>query len=186
MSTLISVSNKSRCVIIVFLLLSVSFMACSNGHRAISSYENLLILPYDDVNKLDNKWSSYLADHLNKRAEEKNYILTLEPKDADYLKILVNVDSTMTDDYAIIPQNNSLILKAVDEKKMLWLVYQFISGVGEDNYRIVSSDLPPAIIAINEAQGKFNFDYLSIFSPANRIPDIFPILATNNINYDWG
>ena len=69
---------------------------------------------------------------------------------------------------------------------MLWLVYQFISAVGVDNYKLKSSDLPPAIIDINESSGKFAFDYRSIYSPANSNPEMFPITATSNIDYDWG
>ena len=67
---------------------------------------------------------------------------------------------------------NGIKLITSGPKKMLWLQYQIMKKIGDMDKRIESSDLPPALVNLNDTCGSFAFKYQSIYSPTGLHPDI--------------
>jgi hypothetical protein len=69
---------------------------------------------------------------------------------------------------------------------MLWLQYQLIKKISKEDPRIDGSDLPPALINLNDTCGSFAFDYQSIYSPYGLNPDQTGVIGLNNFDDSWG
>lgn len=147
-------------------------------------YDRYLIVEAD-ADPQDSKWAEYLRGQLNRRSDQAG--LLCETPDAHTLEVVVDLDSSMPEDYALIPSGNSLILRSKDDASMLWTLYQFLSWAASLDGRIQAADLPPALLDMRQAiAGTFPFRYRGIYSPTNNDPDFMAINATHNVDYDWG
>ena len=163
--------------------LSFFLLQCSACSQPIDRIDMYWVVPGAD-NKSDNRWASYLKDHLNRRAGNEMIAVADRPQVDGFLQVIVHVDERSGHDYSIFRDNHSLRLIAKDNSTMLWLIYQFMSAI--EDKRINISDLPPAMVDINGSEGDFAFEYRSIYSQANSNPETMPITASHNIDYDWG
>lgn len=172
--------QATRTLFYLFFFL-VQCSACSQSVDRVDMY---WVVPGVD-NQLDNRWVSYLKDHLNRRAGNEVIAVDDKPQMGGYLQVIVHVDEKNIHDYSIFRDGHSLRLIAKDNSKMLWLIYQFMSAI--EDKRINISDLPPAMVDImNGDEGDFAFEYRSIYSQANSNPETMPITASHNVDYDWG
>ena len=160
-------------------------LSCSGAVQSPSSeYDHYWVVAADGGSKSDIRHAKWLVGHINHRARGKDVAVAEKPAKGTTLQIVVNVDKRLPHDYSSLLDGNRLTLSACDDEKMLWLMYQFMSGC-EDN-RMDVSDLPPSFIDIRKTQGDFAFEYRGIYSPSNSDPDLIPVTASGNVDYDWG
>lgn len=170
------------------LLVAVLLMgSCVLGQGAkVSTFSIFVIEPYSTTDQQDRKWADYLFAHLSKRTSTVG-IVAKENRKSNGMTVRVDLDFTLKEDCSWYLGKDQIVLRAKNEKCMLWLLYQFMSNMGTTDSRISVSDLPPAIISFEEnGSFSFPFEYNSIYSPSNRNEDMMPILGIGNIDYDWG
>lgn len=167
----------------VFLYLLFLLFQCSACSQSADAYDVYWVVSGTD-NPVDVRWENYLRDHLNRRSGNKNIAVSDNPLTDDCLQVMVHIDSLHDYDYSLFRDGGTVRLIARNDEKMLWLIYQFISALGDE--RVNVSDLPPAIINLKGCEGDFAFEYRGIYSSANSNPELMPITASHNIDYDWG
>ena len=173
----------------VFLLFTFLFLfsACDAFHPKPQSTDYYLVVPLRNDSKSDAKWAGYLRKHLDNRSALSESVLTKpNDKQKQIMSVSVMLNTAMLTDYAISYTSHGVCLKAKDENKMLWLIYQFISMIGDRDKRFDVTDLPSPMLAYgkNEA-ANFAFNYRSIYSLYNKNPEMFPILGASHVDYDW-
>lgn len=152
-----------------------------------SSYACFRIMPADDTDKRDLKWSTYLANHWQKRTADKSLVTEGKTDAPKQLQIIVDYKPEMTDDYRVKRNGSDLYITARHEQAMLWLQYQLIAAVSDNDSRFSSPDLAPASLSFDrDVSASFAFEYRGIYSPSNTDPDLMPIMATHNVDFDWG
>ena len=167
------------------LLLCGLLISCSmQSDNVLSKFDSITILPADELDKQDVKWADYLVSHLVKRVKDP---AVLGAKDGTHMEVLVDNATSMGRGAAWDWKGNRLTLHAGDREAMLWLVYQLISALGQDNERIEVADLPPVVADLGrDGEIPFCFEYRSIYAPSNKNIDLMPILGSGNIDFDWG
>lgn len=153
--------------------------------EAFASKEGYLITISEDPTEKDTRWAKYLYDHLQKRAKDEEMI-AFGVSDKDMCRIIIKIDADLPNDYCITNKGKEIKLTASDDKKMLWLQYQLIKKISKEDPRIDGTDLPPAIISLNDTCGSFSFDYQSIYSPAGLDADFSGITGLDNFDNSWG
>lgn len=133
--------------------------------------------------KADARWADYLAAQIDRRSSGAALLVPEGAGGDTCLTVTLHVDGGLEHGYELRRSGNTLSLSARDDARMLWLVYQFLSGCGDG--RVDVGDLPPAYIPMDWAKGDFAFEYRGIYSPSNSDPELMPILAANNVDYDW-
>lgn len=169
------------------LLLCPALGSCAGGATSFADYSGYVIMPADRGDTYDCKWADYLATHLMRRAGLAALILRDDKPEA--LHITVDYDARLKGDYRVVRTGDDLSLSARNKESMLWLLYQFMSAAGADDDRLSVVDLPPALLDMDhdgEVTGTFAFEYRGIYTPSNQDEDFMPILATHNVDYDWG
>lgn len=138
------------------------------------------------TNTASEKWCDYLRAQLERRMGNNHAALNTSAQPS-VLDILIGLDTSLTADYAIQRTGNRLTLQAENEEVMLWMIYQCISWLAEEDSRIAAADLPPALTDMRlSSRGNFRFEYRGIYSPSNMQPEARAILATHNVDDDWG
>ena len=170
--------------LLLFLAAASAFAACSGaaGRKPLSAYESFRVSAADDRSRDDLRWAEYLEGQLANRAA-----YTGRPAIGDggggCLDVAVHVDKSLKCDYKVSRSASGLSLTARDGGKMLWLIYQFLSSCAGG--RLDVSDLPPAYVPMDGAEGTFAFEYRGIYTPSNSDPELMPITAAGNVDYDW-
>ena len=169
-------------IVLIVLLLS----SCSSNATTLpfSYYENYCIIDSHD-NKVDKKWTDYLDRHLSKRCLSPTLVSRNFTNSNNNVKISVHVDETMKYDYKVVRERESIELNAKNKDIMLWLIYQFIAGVAQDDGRFSAVDIPPAVIDIKSQESNYAFELRSIYSPTNSNEEMLSIRGTNHVDYDW-
>ncbi len=152
-----------------------------------SYYESFHVMPADDIDKKDLKWSTYLLNHWQKRTADKSCVTEGKVNSPKQLQIIVDYNPDMSDDYRVKRNENNLYLTARNEQSMLWLQYQLIAAVSDDDSRFSSPDLAPASLLFDQdVSAQFAFEYRGVYSPSNTDADLMPIMGTHNVDFDWG
>ena len=134
----------------------------------------------------DVRWAEYLQGQLQRRLKTEGMDTVTTLTKETMLTIQTDLDSQMpSGDYSMETNKFSVKLRAADDATMLWLIYQCIPLLAQNNNRLDASDLPPAQIGLNE-NGSFCFEYRSIYSPTNANEEMLPIRGTHHVDYDWG
>lgn len=180
-------SNKQAFVIGIILLCSSFMESCAKGAASLSSKEGYLILANESTtNKEENlHWANYLYEHLKNRCTDEDPI-TLNDSEKDLSHIMIEIDPHLKCDFKIECNKSDINLIASNAKNMLWLQYQLIKAIGDEDPRIGVSDLSPAIISLTDTCGTFPFEYQEIYLPANRDPEYSAIIGNNNLDLEWG
>lgn len=170
-------------------LLWALLAGCSRGARAEEGgygvYERYWVTAAEKSDETDERWATYLLEHLNRRTGEAG-IVSRERPDGKSLQVRVNVDAGMKRDYSVAYADDRLTLSARDDEKMLWLIYQFFSYAATKDGRVRAEDLPPAWVRMENGEGDFAFEYRGIYSPSNSDPEWMGITASHNVDFDWG
>lgn len=173
-------------------LFSILCISCKGAGKYASnaSYDYYYIVPQCKDNKNDNRWATYLIEHLNRRSGMQNIASSNKPRQGTYLQINLEINTKLPTNYSIkTAENNNLTLKAQNNQTMLWLVYQLIEQLALKDTRIDITDLPPAQIPAKEfenSEGQFAFEYRGIYTPTNCDPERMSLLNAHNVDYDWG
>ena len=182
MHTLFSVSKY----ITITIILSVFTCSTAVSRNQFSNTTVYIILPQDKNSLKDNKWTEYLTTQSQNRSKDIIITNNLTVNHKDSKTIYVHVDNTATNDYSISINDNKVRLTASSDKNMLWLIYQWIATISENDNRWNVQDLDPAIIALKDSQQNFDFRYRSIYSSAMNAPDKIAISGDQHVDYDWG
>lgn len=150
-----------------------------------ASKEGYLVTIGEDPTDKDTRWAKYLYEHLNKRANEEEMV-AFGVSEKDMWRIIIRIDPTLQNGFKLVCKGADIALTASDSKQMLWLQYQLIKKISQEDPRINGSDLPPAIINLKDTAGTFAFDYQSIYSPTGLNPDYVGVVGLNNFDDSWG
>lgn len=149
------------------------------------SKEGYLITIGEDPTDRDTRWAKYLYEHLKKRANDDEMV-AFGVSEMDMWRIIIQIDPTLQREFKVACKGSDIRLTASDDKQMLWLQYQLIKKISKEDPRIDGSDLPPALINLNDTCGAFAFDYQSIYSPYGLNADHTGVIGLNNFDDSWG
>ena len=149
------------------------------------SKEGYLITIGEDPTDRDTRWAKYLYEHLKKRANDDEMV-AFGVSEMDMWRIIIQIDPTLQRGFKVACKGSDIRLTASDDKQMLWLQYQLIKKISKEDPRIDGSDLPPALINLNDTCGAFAFDYQSIYSPYGLNADHTGVIGLNNFDDNWG
>lgn len=165
-------------------------MMASCGKAAVppfTQYSEYAVCAANVDDAADVKWATYLKSHFQKRATDKDCIIAAKAADASQLQVNVDLDPSMSTDYAVERDDQHITLRARTTEAMLWLQYQFMAAASEQDARFTTDDLPAAVLSCTQdTAGTFAFEYRGIYSPSNTNADLMPILGTHNVDFDWG
>ena len=152
------------------------------------AYDLYVINNTDDSNA---QAADYFYYHFNKRAEKgivlKEGIDEIPQNKSNVQFINVAIDPSLATDYEILKNNNTLTLKANSKKTLYWLFYQYFQALSENDSKMHSEDLPPAIVDFKDSKKvNFAFKYREPYLQANLDTDYDIIINTNNVDKDWG
>lgn len=182
-SFLVSKFVRLLCLTVVWGC-SVTTYGCHPA-GGFGSYKEFAILPLKEELKADSKWASYLWRQSARRVTDKNSLTEVEKPDGQF-RVYVHIDPSLHADYAVRTEGGKTILTVPTEENMLWLVYQWIARMAEEDDRWQANDLEPAIIGLNDGARSFDFAYRSIYSPSMANPDVQAITANRHVDYHWG
>ena len=185
-----SISKKTVtaiCGAICFLPLTLIAACTGNDLKPFSQYSEYAIKAASADDNADAKWAGYLKSHFQKRATDRDCVLSGQAQDDSQLQITVDMDPQMPTDYAVTIASHQITLKARNTEAMLWLQYQFMSKAASEDNRFTATDLPPAMIDCRtNTSGSFAFEYRSLYTPTNTNADMMPIMGVGNVDFDWG
>lgn len=178
-------ASKATLAGLALLLLQGMAASCAStpSRVRLEGVPEYCVMPGQEDDEQDLRWTSYLVDHLRNRCSEKS-IVRQSPTD-EGLQVYVDLDESMDGDYQIETSIHGLTLRARDKQSMLWLQYQLIAAVGETDRRVTTDDLPPAAIEMADQKGSFPFEYCGLYTPGNAGEDLLGIMHTGNVDYDW-
>lgn len=153
--------------------------------EALASKEGYLITIHDNATDKDTRWARYLYDHLRNRTDDDE-VVAFGVSDKDMWRIIIQIDPTVREGFRITRKGDDIRLTAADDKKMLWLQYQLMKNISQKDPRIDGSELPPALIHLNDTSGNFAFEYQSIYSPVGLNADYTGIAGLDNLDDSWG
>lgn len=174
--------------IIEMVILCYSLIGCGiQGHTepALSSKEGYLVSIGDDATEEDTRWAKYLYDHLKKRAEDEEMI-AFGVSEKEMFRIIIKIDPELKNDFKIERRADNIYLTTSDHRTMLWLQYQLMKKIGDEDRRIETSDLPPALVNLKDTVGSFAFEYQSIYSPMGLNADYSGTMGLDNFDSSWG
>lgn len=171
----------------LYVCILFCFYGCTQAQvYSFGKYEEYIIVAADDLQKEDLRWATYLFDQLNKRTSVSGIVSSEKREGKRTIEIIIQLDDKLKVDYKIVNKEGRLLLITKGSREMLWLIYQLISKIGEEDTRIAAADLPPTLLSFQDVEANFAFKYRCVYTPSNRNEDLLPIMASNNIDYDWG
>ena len=138
-----------------------------------------------------DRWAQYLFDHLSKRITDKSAVIICDDSKiknlrGNYKVIYLEMTNELKDDYCIKHSKDQLYISFRKDDTALWLVYQLIEKIAEEDRRFQVQDLPPAIIDFTNGCKNLDFVYREPYFAPNLEPEYAPVIGTNNVEVDWG
>lgn len=165
-------------------------MMSSCGKAAVppfTQYSEYVVCPADGNDAADVEWAEYLKLHFQKRATDKDCVVSGKAADESQLQVCVDFNPQLPSDYSVERSERQIVLHARTTEAMLWLQYQFMAAASEQDRRFTTADLPASVVSCQaDTAGTFAFEYRGIYSPSNTNADLMPILGTQNVDFDWG
>ena len=188
------ISRFKRTALVVSAALCCSFegVGCAPAGVSPAACDGYAVLPGDDLSREDLRWAEYLYDHLWRRAEGGKRTVSNVPGDAagtvprTLFGLTVRVDSLLKGDFRVERGRRDITVTARDGERMLWLQYQLMKSLADEDARIEGSDLPPATVGLRDTCGRFAFGFRGLYTPAGLDPDRAGILAAEGIESGWG
>ena len=141
--------------------------------------DGYVIVPVDEDNSEDVRWAEYLSGQIVRRSVKTDSSASHRRG----VEVRVHVDASLSHDFVVERKGEILHLSARDAGKMLWLLYQFLSSRAGQGLDV--ADLPPAFVSMEGDCGDFAFEYRGIYTPSNSDPELMPVMASHNVDYDW-
>lgn len=177
--------SVSRYITLIVVLLSATCFIVKSEEKA-SDAPIYVFMPKDEYSKKDNKWTEYIILQSKNRVNDISIINSKKRFTNNEKTIYIHLDNRIKNDYLISVNKNEIILSAPTDRKMLWLIYQWIAKTAETDKRWNAKDLNPAIIDIKNVEGKFDFSYRSIYSSEMSNYDKITLSGDMHVDYDWG
>ncbi|WP_430612149.1 DUF4838 domain-containing protein [Flavobacterium sp. JP2137] len=165
------------------------FSSCRTNAPNTLQSESFVIVYGDTHRDTNYKWANYLFSHLKKRSVGGPKISIANEATAlatGAFILQIDIQPEHTHSYEIVRAPNKLQLIARSEATALWLIYELIERIGEDNPSVDIADLPPATLTFSSSKKDFDFDYREAFLSPNTHVDYARILGNNSIDADWG
>lgn len=181
------ISRFKRLAFVASAALCCSFEGggCAPAGVSPAACDGYAVLPSDDLSREDLRWSEYLCDHLRRRADGGER--TVRREDGGKLFTLtVAVDTLLRADFSVERERRGVRLTARDGRRMLWLQYQLMKSLADEDPRIEASDLPPATVGLRDTSGRFAFAFRGLYTPAAHDADRAGILASDDAETGWG
>lgn len=153
-----------------YALKSTEFVIISNDHSEL-------------------KWANYLYSHLHKRSKNGPSIhreQSVNGLSKKAISLSIRVDTKLTSSYEIERLDQHLSLIAQSDDIALWLIYELMAKIGEENTGINIADLPPSTLQFATGRKNFDFAYREPFLSPNTHLDYARILGNHSIDADWG
>lgn len=181
------ISRFKRLALVASAALCCSFegVGCAPAGVSPAACDGYAVLPGDDLSREDLRWSEYLYDHLWRRSEGGERTVRRED-DGRLFTLTVAVDTLLREDFAVKRLRRGVRLTARDGRRMLWLQYQLMKSLADEDSRVEGSDLPPATVGLRDTSGRFAFVFRGLYTPAAHDADHAGILATDDIETGWG
>lgn len=150
--------------------------------------EKYLITSQQDA--ISEKWALYFFDHVKNRTGgtqifklEKGDIINSDP---NLFQFQIEIAPDLKTDYCIKQKKNRVIIRSKSENTAIYLIYQLISKLSEQDPRINASDIPPAALSFKTECKDFDFEYREPHLGQNIDFERSMLLGNNNIDTDWG
>ncbi len=174
-----------NCILIPLISL---FASCSTiEYDSLTSEAFVVLIDNNDANNA--KWANYLFTHLKKRSDSGPQISKQDREtyvSMGAFELQIEIQTTLSHSYQIRREKNKLLLIARSESIALWLTYEVIGRIGEDNLGVDISDLPPSTIAFTKACKNLDFEYREPFWAPNTELEYARLLGNHSIDADWG
>lgn len=180
-----SISKKAITALCIAAFCIISQECASNEHDPFTSYNGYSITLPPNYSAEDAKWTEYLFTHLQKRSMKSKKITYLTV-DKDFYELQVRILPSLKHDFQIDCSKGKILLSAHDSSTLLWLIYQLMKNIGDEDEAIDASDLPPAILNLKDSVGDFPFEYREAYLPNNINSDFSNLMGVNNVDQDWG
>ncbi len=175
------------CFALIMIIMAQSCTGIGGIHE-FHEYQTYWIQPIDPDNETDIKWSDYLYEHLKNRVADPTLVAhhSEKPESDVVLKVKIGTDASMANEYTIDISHDEIALTGRRKGSTMWLLYQFMSAAANDDERISADDLYPNSLDMADCTGDFAFEYRGFYAPSNMDLEIMPIIASHNIDTDWG
>ncbi|MCL2327659.1 MAG: DUF4838 domain-containing protein [Bacteroidetes bacterium] len=181
---------KRFSILLPILLLILG--GCSAGTpRTLKADGGYVITSAGDAGS--ERWAEYLFTHLSKRITDTTAVAVIMCNDSEvknfrgnYKVIYLEMTEELKDDYCIEHSEKQLYISFSENSTALWLVYQLIGNIAEEDNRFQAHDVPPAVIDFTTGCKKFDFVYREPYFAPNLDPEYASVIGTNNVEVDWG
>lgn len=171
---------------VCFLLSSLSIVGCASADvKSPSDYKGYTVCPYRESASGDVRWAEYLKRHLERRGGKKVPV-EYNRSGRGLFRLEVCLDTLSEKDFCFRRNRDGVRITARNDEAMLWLQYQFMKLLGNEDTRIEASDLPPALLKMRDTCGMFAFSFRGIYSPAFLDEDYAGIVSVHQIDREWG
>ena len=171
---------------LILLVLPLLISSCKADHVQLRAEKYFIS---DEGDAISEKWGDYLFDHLSKRTKSRKKIVFKTSKEGEEGKskqIHFAFVADMDYEYCIVHLPEKLEIQVKDEQTAVWLLYQLIEKLGQEDSRFEVSDLPPATLNFADVCENFDFSYREAHLSANVDPEFSALIGSNNIDRDWG
>lgn len=171
----------------IVCILFFSLPSCQATYKQIIA-KGYVITSEEDG--LSQKWQEYLYNQLSKRSKDKSKVIKSMNANPHILEgfkeIHVELAGDLKNDYCIKNTADKIHIRLRDEKTAVWLVYQLIATIAQQNPNFNGIDLPPATIEFNNQCTNFDFHYRDVHLQPNIDVDYSALIGTNSVESDWG
>ncbi|AYD47198.1 DUF4838 domain-containing protein [Arachidicoccus soli] len=164
-------------------------IGCSSGKPLPLKAKGYIISAEQDA--LSEKFANYFFNHFSQRTKDKSILNYLKDDNgrnapAGYLNIHLELAKDLKHDYCIEHNAKELHIRVRNEQTSIWMTYQLIDAIAQQDKRFASADLPPSFIQFNSQCNDFDFNYREPYFEPNLKPDYAPIIGTDNLEESWG
>lgn len=171
------------------LFLSILMAGCSSAEEFVFKADHYIITAEEDG--YSEQQAEYLYKHLSKRTTDNSPVTLhkgITNKDiAEGTKIIhIEVAKDLKNDYCIKHSKNRLHLRMKNQEVAMWMTYEVIAAIAQEDKRILAEDLPPSsIYFLNECKD-FDFEYRDPHFAPNLEEHYSAITGNHNVESDWG
>ena len=171
----------------IILTILISIVSCRANDRPLMKAAGFVISSEGDARS--DKWTHYLYNHLVKRSTNSARIIYsshLQVIPVGYKQIHFEIDLKLQASYRIEHSLEKLHILVKSEDVALWIIYQLIDNIASANDFVNAVDIPPSYIHFHTHSSQFDFEYREPHYRPNTDLDYSKILASSNLDRDWG
>ena len=174
-------------VILLFMFLILN-SSCSKSNKILESIPDSYIVSFKDSSSY--KTAKICFDTFtSKIGLELVTLKSLEETNSDENAqiVIVDVQDNLPYDANVFYDEMNIHLQGKSSNVAIWLFNQYLKRLSVEDDRIISENIPPAIISFEDIRNlKFAFEYREPFFQPNLNLENNRVLGTNNLESDWG